>query len=173
MSEVERLQPSVMPRSFPSCRCRNLTLFQSFGQLSRSAFQWRFCAFFDHWTAAHSKNEPDPWRPSGNAFLRQKANCVKWRRSRTLQETGTAVGGWLEKIHSATSSVAETHVHRHYMNEMEVVYSKSRFLSFAFSCPNRDNGPTLECPKLTRCCFCSGSANHSHRKSPAQAGRTS
>jgi hypothetical protein len=36
------------------------------------------------------------------------------------------VGGWLKKFHSATSSPPKAHVHGDYMNEMQVVYSKSR-----------------------------------------------
>jgi hypothetical protein len=67
-----------------------------------------------------------------NALLRQKANrAIGWPHYRTLHETGRAVGCWLKKFHSATSSVAETHVYRDYMNDMEVVYSKSRSLGIS------------------------------------------
>jgi hypothetical protein len=56
-----------------------------------------------------------------NALLRQKANR---RKSRTLHQTGKAVGCWLKKFHSATSCPPEAHVDRDYMNDMEVVYRR-------------------------------------------------
>jgi Phosphotransferase enzyme family len=62
-----------------------------------------------------------------NVLLRQKANCaVGWRQCKTLHRTGKAVGGWLKKFHSATSSPPKAHVHSDYMNEMELLYSRSR-----------------------------------------------
>jgi hypothetical protein len=62
-----------------------------------------------------------------DAMLRRKANwATAWGQCRTLHRTGKAVGHWLKMFHSATSSPPKAHVHRDYMNEMQVVYSKSR-----------------------------------------------
>jgi hypothetical protein len=47
------------------------------------------------------------------------------------------VGCWLKKFHSATSRPPAAHVHRDYMNEIEVVYSKSRSLGISEAVLNR------------------------------------